>query len=141
VRGEFEYMSVRVNFAFEKSKICIENSINLKTSNHFSIQFSIENHSKWHYIFNFSTSLKQIPYRGYRLARNDNSNFFPLMSVRACLSSLVGRWISLLKKVKIVSRTFKLITSNYFSIQFSTENHSKWQVSSEWWVLRGELVD
>ena len=27
VRGEFEYMSVRVNFAFEKSEICIENSI------------------------------------------------------------------------------------------------------------------
>ena len=25
--GELEYMSVRVNFAFEKSEICIENSI------------------------------------------------------------------------------------------------------------------
>ena len=46
VRGEFEYMSVRVNFAFEKSEICIENSTKLITSNYFSIQFSIENHSK-----------------------------------------------------------------------------------------------
>jgi len=45
--GELEYMSIRVNFAFEKSEICIENSSNLKTSNYFSIQFSIENHSKW----------------------------------------------------------------------------------------------
>jgi hypothetical protein len=26
MKGEFEYMSVRVNFAFEKSEICIENS-------------------------------------------------------------------------------------------------------------------
>ena len=37
-------MSVRVNFAFEKSEICIENSIKRKTSNYFSIRFSIENH-------------------------------------------------------------------------------------------------
>jgi hypothetical protein len=39
-------MSVRVNFAFEKSEICIENSIKRITLLHFSIQFSIENHSK-----------------------------------------------------------------------------------------------
>jgi len=47
VSREIEYMPVRVNFAFEKSEICIENSIKRKTSNYFSIQFSIENHSKW----------------------------------------------------------------------------------------------
>jgi hypothetical protein len=44
VSREFEYMSVRVNLTFEKSKICIENSIKRETSNYFSIQFSIENH-------------------------------------------------------------------------------------------------
>ena len=44
VSREIEYMSVRVNFAFEKSEICIENSVKRKTSNYFSIQFSIENH-------------------------------------------------------------------------------------------------
>ena len=27
MRGEFDYMSVRVNLTFEKSGICIENSI------------------------------------------------------------------------------------------------------------------
>ena len=37
-------MSVRVNFAFEKSEICIENSTKLISSNYFSIQLSIENH-------------------------------------------------------------------------------------------------
>ena len=41
------FLGRQVNFAFEKSEICIENSINLLTSNYFSIQFSIENHSKW----------------------------------------------------------------------------------------------
>jgi hypothetical protein len=40
-------MSVRMNFAFGKSEICIENSVKYITSSRLSVQFSIENHSKW----------------------------------------------------------------------------------------------
>ena len=41
------FLGRQVNFTFEKSEICIENSIKHLTSKHFSIQFSIENHSNW----------------------------------------------------------------------------------------------
>ena len=59
------------------------------------------------------------------------------MSVRACLRSLVGRWILLLKKVKFVSRT-RLIswlqtTSRYNFLSKITRS------DSEWLAVSGEL--
>jgi hypothetical protein len=108
-------MSVRVNFAFEKGEICIENSTNLLTLNYFSIQFSIENHSKWQpwtgglvnwWLSDFSFEKL---YRSYTLRHVGSSEF--------CF------WKS---KIYIENST-NLLTLNYFSIPFSIENHSKWQ--------------
>ena len=96
-----------MNFAFEKSEICIENSIKRKTSNYFSIQFSIENH---------------LPSKERRQARSDKwvlSGEFEHMSVRVNLT---------FEKSEIcIENSIKRKTSKHFSIQFSIENHSKWQ--------------
>ena len=64
------------------------------------------------------------------------------MSVRACLRSLVGRWIWLLKKVKFVSRTrlsnWLQSTSRYNFLSKITRS-DKWVESGEWWMVSGNL--
>jgi hypothetical protein len=109
-----KWMSVRVNFVFEKSGICIENSTKLKTWSHFSIQFSIENHSKWHL-----TKLR--PWNKFRVTNTQTPSV----------------WVNFAfeKSGICIENSTKLKTWSHFSIQFSIENHSKWQPRT------GRLVD